>query len=220
MICCARGHFLVIFALKGTSSECTFEKRSVNSSNRVEDVLHGESGWRTEAAAAAAVWLMKQLSHQDIFICWQRNGLSSWQIAFGPYVTWKLQLTHALLDRDIHTNTLKQRAKTLNRLAFWFLAGSAILRLQTFDDKWPSTHLKWKSSQRIVVIDSFFTKRLNRKKFPPDRTADQTKPPAKDIRSHRHNCHCLRWLIHEQYVVWAAGPCCRSEIEQRGTAHW
>lgn len=128
--------------------------------------------------------------------------------------------THTIMDRDIHSNTLKETAKTLNRLAFWFLAGSASLRLQTFDDKWPSTHLKWESSQRIAVIDSFFTKRLNRKKFPPDRTADQTEPPAKDICSRRHNCHRLRWLIHEQYVVWAAGPCCRSKIEQRGTARW
>lgn len=142
---------------------------------------------------------------------------SSRQIAFRPYVTWKLGISHTLMDRDIHT--WKERAKTLNRLDFWFLAGSASFCLQTFDDKWPSTHLKWESSQRNAVIVSFFTKQLKRKKFPPDRTADQTEPPAKDICSRRHNCHCFRWLIHEQYVVWAVGPCCKGEIEQQGTAH-
>lgn len=145
-----------------------------------------------------------------------KKGLNSWQIAFGPYVTWKLCLTRTLMDRDIQT---KERAKTLNGLGFWFLAGSASLCLQTFDDKWPSTHLKWESSQRNAVIDSFFTKRLNRKEFPPDRTADQTEASAKDICSRCQNCHCLLWLIHEQYVVWAAGHCCRGEMEQQGTAH-
>lgn len=146
------------------------------------------------------------------------KGLSSWQIAFGTYVTWKLWPTRTVVDRDVRT--FKKRAETLNRFGFWFLAGSASPCLQTLDDKWPSSHLKWESSQRNVVIDSFFIQRLNRKKFPADRTADQTEPPAKDIASRRHNCHCLLWLIHEQYVAWAVGPCCRSEIEQRGTAHW
>lgn len=74
------------------------------------------------------------------------KGLSSWQIAYRPYVT--VCLSHMLMGRDIHTNTLKERAKALNRLGFWFPAGSASLCLQTFGDKWPYTHIKWESSQK------------------------------------------------------------------------
>lgn len=167
---------LIIFDHKGIW--CIFEKRSVNSSR-------GYAAWRIrmeDRGCCCSFSLTdetgKSSGHIHMLI---EKGLSSWQIAFGPYVTWKLWLTHFFMDRDIHTNALKERAQTLNQLGFWFLAGSASLCLQTFDDKWPSTHLKWESSQRNVVIDSFFTKRLNRKKFPLDRTADQTEPAAKDV---------------------------------------
>lgn len=167
---------LIIFDHKGIW--CIFEKRSVNSSR-------GYAAWRIrmeDRGCCCSFSLTdetgKSSGHIHMLI---EKGLSSWQIAFGPYVTWKLWLTHFFMDRDIHTNALKERAQTLNQLGFWFLAGSASLCLQTFDDKRPSTHLKWESSQRNVVIDSFFTKRLNRKKFPLDRTADQTEPAAKDV---------------------------------------
>lgn len=136
----------------------------------------------------------KSLGHIHILI---EKRLRSWQIAFRSYVTWKLSPT----ERYMQQCSEGKGPKTLNRLGFWFPAGSASLCLQTFDDKWPSVHLRWEFFHRNTVIDSFFTKRLNRKKFLPDSTAYQTEPAAKDICRHCHNCHCLHWLIHEQYVV-------------------
>lgn len=123
------------------------------------------------------------------------------------------------MDTHIHTNTVKEAAQNFKLVRFLISCRVSSLCFKTFDDKWPTTHLKWESSQRNAIIDSFFTKQLNRKKFPPDRTADQTQSPAKDICSRHHNCHCCLWLIHEQYVVWAVGPCCRGKIEQQDTAH-
>lgn len=121
-------------------------------------------------------------------------------------------MSHTHRRRQTHTHS-RLEGRGLNFKSVWFLAGSAGPCLQTFDDKWPCVHLKWESSQRNAVIDSFFTKRLKRTKFPPDRTADQTELSAKDIRSDNcPRCLCSQYMNNVLCGLWGLGA------EVRGAA--
>lgn len=200
-----------IFDLKGIGY--IFEKRSVNS-NREEDVLHGESGWRTEAVAAAAVWLMKQVSHQDTFICWSLKGSVHGRLPFGPYVTWKLCLTHSLMDRDIHTNALKGRARNFKTVRFMISCRVSKLCLQTFDDKWPSTHLKRGILSKKCGNWLIFHKAIEQKEVSSWQDGGSNRTPSQ---GHLQLSPYLSlppltytWTI----CRWAVGPCCKSSCSE------
>lgn len=94
-----------------------------------------------------------------------QDGLSSWLFAFGAYITWMVHLTCTHINRNIHTHTLCVKGKGQNFKLVRLLISCRVSKAVTpklWDDKWPSTHLKWESSWRNPVIDSFFTKWLNR----------------------------------------------------------